>query len=517
MATRFAVASGNWSNTAIWDDGIGPVAGDFVYANGFTVAIDQNVNVGFISTATTPVYVPDIATPAMTSNITPSGVVTASSFTGSNFPWLAFDRALNNYWSPTALGWVSYQFPSPKIIRRYAIYGFSGLSNNPRIWTFEGSNDGTTWTTVHSVSLGTAIPINAWYNSGVFANSIPYLYYRLNITATGGGGAVVVDFQMTESTSSSIGGNVGGYFGINNNVTFTGDVYSGSNTNGGLNFNLPSGQSATVIGNIYAGANAGTGLRVLNSGTINIIGNVVASSNTAGIATSGSSSVGCIINFTGTTTASNFNAISIASATLNANGNLTSGAGSAAAISGTGTFNLSGTMSAASGPVISISSTGTINANGIISASSSSSAIISTGTATVIVSGDIVSNGAVQAVYSQRLQIGSAPTVFKYKGSNLITDRFLYTADAFSGFPATTDVRNGVTYASGALTGTLVVPLASAVTDGVIFDNGTIGTAQNTAASFLAELAVSTDPLAERLRNVSTVQTTGAQIAAYNV
>jgi len=85
------------------------------------------------------------------------------------------------------------------------------------------------------------------------------------------------------------------------------------------------------------------------------------------------------------------------------------------------------------------------------------------------------------------------------------------------GTPATTDVRNGVVYASGALTGTLVVPPVTAVTVGVTYDNGTLGTAQNTAASFLTELGTSTDPLAVRLQNVSTVQTTGAQIAAYNV
>ena len=85
------------------------------------------------------------------------------------------------------------------------------------------------------------------------------------------------------------------------------------------------------------------------------------------------------------------------------------------------------------------------------------------------------------------------------------------------GTPATTDVRSGVTYASGALTGTLVVPAANTVTLGVTYDNGTLGTAQNTAASFLAALGSSTDPLAVRLQNVSTVQTTGAQIAAYNV
>ena len=44
MAVRFAVASGNWSNPAIWDNGAVPVAGDDVYANGFNVTINQNIN-----------------------------------------------------------------------------------------------------------------------------------------------------------------------------------------------------------------------------------------------------------------------------------------------------------------------------------------------------------------------------------------------------------------------------------------------------------------------------------------
>jgi hypothetical protein len=94
-------------------------------------------------------------------------------------------------------------------------------------------------------------------------------------------------------------------------------------------------------------------------------------------------------------------------------------------------------------------------------------------------------------------------------------NRTLYTEDSVGGAPATSNVRQGTIYGiGGGLTGTLIVPTANTVTDGVVYDNGTVGTAQNTAASFLAELAVSTDPLAERLRNVATVQTTGDQIAA---
>jgi hypothetical protein len=50
MALRYAVANGNWSNTATWDGGTLPTVGDDVHANGFTVTINQNITVNKIST-----------------------------------------------------------------------------------------------------------------------------------------------------------------------------------------------------------------------------------------------------------------------------------------------------------------------------------------------------------------------------------------------------------------------------------------------------------------------------------
>jgi hypothetical protein len=45
MANRYAVATGNWSNTATWNGGTLPQAGDDVRPNGFTVTIDQDITV----------------------------------------------------------------------------------------------------------------------------------------------------------------------------------------------------------------------------------------------------------------------------------------------------------------------------------------------------------------------------------------------------------------------------------------------------------------------------------------
>jgi hypothetical protein len=47
MATRWAVASGNWSSNATWNGTSSiPSNGDTVYANGFNVTINQNVSIG---------------------------------------------------------------------------------------------------------------------------------------------------------------------------------------------------------------------------------------------------------------------------------------------------------------------------------------------------------------------------------------------------------------------------------------------------------------------------------------
>lgn len=40
MAVRYAVATGNWSNTATWNGGTLPTSADDIYANGFTVTIN---------------------------------------------------------------------------------------------------------------------------------------------------------------------------------------------------------------------------------------------------------------------------------------------------------------------------------------------------------------------------------------------------------------------------------------------------------------------------------------------
>jgi hypothetical protein len=97
--------------------------------------------------------------------------------------------------------------------------------------------------------------------------------------------------------------------------------------------------------------------------------------------------------------------------------------------------------------------------------------------------------------------------------SGVINTRAELTAVDFN-IPLEQDVRQGLVYGDSTFTGTLVVPSPSNVRKGVLTDN-TVGTADLNAQDFLDLLSTSTDPIAERLRNVATVETTGAQIAGF--
>jgi hypothetical protein len=170
MAIRFAVASANWSSTSTWDSGSLPLSGDTVYPNGFTVAVDTSSTVNTITNTTTPLIVPNIATPIMTSNNTPSGVAFASSQNGAFTPYNAFTQDGNyaTYWQSGVLnsGILGYQFTSGKVIKRYVLKGLSTPATpNPATWTFQGSNDGSSYTTLETVT-GYSMPAGGNYTSG---------------------------------------------------------------------------------------------------------------------------------------------------------------------------------------------------------------------------------------------------------------------------------------------------------------------------------------------------------------
>ncbi len=112
MAIRWAVTGGTWSSTSTWNGGatLGiPTVGDDVWTNGFTVTVDTGFTVNSLNNSA---RARDIATPAMTSNNSPSPYVAAASSvnTVSTDAWRAFDRVTGTgtYWQSAAnTGWIS--------------------------------------------------------------------------------------------------------------------------------------------------------------------------------------------------------------------------------------------------------------------------------------------------------------------------------------------------------------------------------------------------------------------------
>jgi hypothetical protein len=115
------------------------------------------------------------------------------------------------------------------------------------------------------------------------------------------------------------------------------------------------------------------------------------------------------------------------------------------------------------------------------------------------------------------IRLSSASGAF-YKGvtTGSSTRTLSDPADIAGQVPAQSDVRFGVTYQSGSKTGSAYIPAASSVGFGVPVDN-TTGTAALTPASVwnAATSSLTTSgSIGERLKNASTVDTTGDQLAA---
>ncbi|WP_340401300.1 hypothetical protein [Paenibacillus sp. FSL H8-0079] len=133
----------------------------------------------------------DNAIPAMTSNTSPNGIVDASSFYTTFYPWKAFDRIIDpNGWVTNInvlTGWLSYEFDSPKTISAYSIQaGTTPVNRPPKTWTFEGW-DGSKWVLLDS-RMNEPNFAGEEYRLYNFKNKVAYKRYRINVTANQGAG-----------------------------------------------------------------------------------------------------------------------------------------------------------------------------------------------------------------------------------------------------------------------------------------------------------------------------------------
>jgi alpha-mannosidase len=129
------------------------------------------------------------------------GTITAS---GENAPNegkdKAFDDDVSSKWLTfTNTGWIQYDFAgtSAYAINQYTITSANDATSysgrNPKNWTLQGSNDGSSWT---AVDTRTNVSFTDNFQKLTFscANTTAYQMYRLNITANNGG----AEIQLSE-------------------------------------------------------------------------------------------------------------------------------------------------------------------------------------------------------------------------------------------------------------------------------------------------------------------------------
>lgn len=305
--------------------------------------------------------------------------------------------------------------------------------------------------------------------------------YANNFTVTLDVNIVVLELR----TNSALNVIAGGLFDFGDGSSVTANCFAGSSTCVRNN----TANAKFVIGNVTGGSTTSAyGVLHSSTGTTTITGNVTGGSGAGGR----NQSTGILI----------INGIAIGGTGVGLD-NTTAGSiivnGS---VIGGQTFGLRN------------QATGTVTATTAI-ASNTSTGIDGSTTGITTVNNTLDASNGRQACSGLvlRANTGSLSTlVYKQNGS------FITLVDpATTDIPIEADVRDGISYASATLTGTLVVPTANVVSLGVVYDNGTVGTAQITAASFLSEISSSLDPLAERLRNISTVESTATIIAAFKV
>lgn len=134
----------------------------------------------------------------------PAVISGSSQFNAVEAPPALFDQYVETKWLANApTGWVKYQFLNNQAfaINSYAITSANDSPDrDPKVWTLDGSDDGTTWTVVDSRSGETW---SGRFQRRVFncTNTTPYKIYRLNVTQNNGSGNLmqIAELELIEN------------------------------------------------------------------------------------------------------------------------------------------------------------------------------------------------------------------------------------------------------------------------------------------------------------------------------
>jgi hypothetical protein len=425
MAVRYAVATGNWSDTATWNGGTLPTSADDVFSNNFTVTIDVDVTVLSIR------------------NTAQSPAVAGGGFVLNN--GLTVTTGANGFivGGVTLITYASTSGQESTLI---------GKVNQSTV--ILGSNVGILFSGAGTLNIiGDLIP---WLNAQ-FSNKIP-------VQITGDGTLNIVGNLISGYNSPALR-----ISGVNSITNITGNI-GNANLNQTTNAqNVTIQQSAVstlnITGTVYGGGGGTNGvIQVTAAATVVIIGNVFGGHN-------GGSAL--------QTTANLYLQVI---GTMNAS--MSTGFENPAIVSTN-----SSAINLFSGPFI-------CGPYGAFPYQVTRMHLIPT-TNSYVEFRDETTNGALPPA-------AAAPATR------------LVSPDTIVDSPLPSNVRHGVPYALGTFTGTLRVPSPNSVALGVLTDN-TVGNAVLTPdAVWDYATANLTDPnsIGARLKNVSTVDTTGEQLEA---
>ena len=228
MANVYAVKSGNWSDTTVWNTGALPTAADDVYSNNFTVTVDVS---------------PTILTVRSTSA---SGIIAGGTFVLSNGITLTCTNPIGGNGSGTLLT-SSLSSPSSAAIN-------SNFVHQPGSTAYVLSHSGTgTINVTGNITGGGTNAAHVIINTGQGTINI---FGNVNGTTAGG--------SAPNTISNSSTGTV--------NITGSVSLSGGSN---GTTINNSAGGTVNVTGAVTNNATSGTACIINSSiGTIIIVGSV---------------------------------------------------------------------------------------------------------------------------------------------------------------------------------------------------------------------------------------------------
>jgi hypothetical protein len=142
-------------------------------------------------TSGTPTVTPTpTPTPSGSQDITNLAGTISAQYTdspaGEEIAKLIDNSSSTKYLTFHASGWVQFQATSAYTVTKYTMTSANDAAErDPLTWTFQGSNDGSTWATLDSRS-GEDFANRLQTNTYTFSNTVAYSYYRLNMTDNSG-------------------------------------------------------------------------------------------------------------------------------------------------------------------------------------------------------------------------------------------------------------------------------------------------------------------------------------------